>query len=551
MKKSLLIISTMACIISLSCSKKPQTSPPGAEYSLGKIIEVAGRQGVASDGEFLYVSSSTALYKYTRQGELVLSNEAPFTELELEANHFGDIDVHDGDIYTGIEIFMDGVGRNIQVAVYDAATLEYKYSIPWNAESGQVEVCGLAVDRENNRVWMADWVQGHELYCYDLATKEYVGKTTLDPAPHLQQGIFCKDGQILVSADDGDADVEAPDHIYCCTPVIGDTVKVELWREMDDFKRAGEIEGITMDPVRGDFIVLSNRGSRIVLGMVKGFYEDYDSEIHEVYVYQKDQPKFVKQMFHVSSKQGSFLYEDEWLVTLSNDGHAIAYSLPDGKDTAAFDLASVIFKPHCNVAKSVRIKGQTYAYITEWNNEKRCFVEKINHEKGSDEWRCELVQTISHAIPGEISGFGNNDWIEDFENGKMYLFTYSDGTPKNDIYGNSVTLLEFPLKPITDGDVIYTEADILRRSVIPYVSATQDKEIWGGKLYVAAGLTTKKPTQTDREDKRGIAVIDLATLTLEKFMPLGFYNQEPEGLDLWKGKILMTFNNDFCYEMKF
>ena len=34
-------------------------------------------------------------------------------------------------------------------------------------------------------------------------------------------------------------------------------------------------------------LVLSNRGSRIVLGMVRGFYPGYDSELHEVYVYEK------------------------------------------------------------------------------------------------------------------------------------------------------------------------------------------------------------------------------------------------------------------------
>lgn len=49
--------------------------------------------------------------------------------------------------FTGIEIFDFGVSKNIQVAVYDAETLEYKYSIPWNAESGQVEVSGLTVDK--------------------------------------------------------------------------------------------------------------------------------------------------------------------------------------------------------------------------------------------------------------------------------------------------------------------------------------------------------------------------------------------------------------------
>lgn len=36
-----------------------------------------------------------------------------------------------------------------------------------------------------------------------------------------------------------------------------------------------------------ELLVLSNRGSRIVLGMVRGFYPGYDSELHEVYVYEK------------------------------------------------------------------------------------------------------------------------------------------------------------------------------------------------------------------------------------------------------------------------
>jgi len=170
--------------------------------------------------------------------------------------------------------------------VYDASSLEYKYSIPWNAESGQVEVCGLAVDPENNRVWMADWVQGHELYCYDLNSYEYIGKTTLDPAPGLQQGILCYGDKILISSDDGDAENLLPDHIYEITPNVGGESTVTLFRVMDDFIRAGEIEGLTVNPNTGEFIVLSNRGSRIVLGMVKGFYEGYDREIHELYIYR-------------------------------------------------------------------------------------------------------------------------------------------------------------------------------------------------------------------------------------------------------------------------
>jgi acetyl esterase/lipase len=281
--------------------RKTALSPPIAKnYELSRVIQVAGRQGVAADENYYYISSSTALYKYDKKGNLVSSNEDPFKGLALPANHFGDIDVYNGEIYTGIETFMDGVGQNIQVAVYDANTLKFKYSIPWKKESGQVEVCGLAVDREHGRVWMADWVQGHELYCYDIASREYVGKVQLRPAPRLQQGICCLDGKMLISCDDGDAEYDEPDNLYICDLYpskkqlkgtklqecgLPATVDVSLFRKMADFKRAGEIEGLTIDPYTDELIVLANRGARIILGMPRGFYSGYTEEIHEIFIY--------------------------------------------------------------------------------------------------------------------------------------------------------------------------------------------------------------------------------------------------------------------------
>lgn len=263
-------------------------------WTLARVMEVGGRQGIASDGEYYYVSGSTALYKYRKNGELVRSDIDPFRSLELSANHIGDIDVYNGEIYAGIETFIDGVGQNIQVAVYDAETLEWKRSIPWNPASGQVEVCGLAVDKEHGRVWMADWVQGTHLYCYDLKTGEYVGKVALDPAPGLQQGIVCKGGCIIISCDDGDAEKNLPDHLYVCEIYPSDgselpgRVRPELYRTMSDFRRTGEIEGLSIDPLTGELIVLANRGARIILGMPKGFYPGYDREIHELYIYEPE-----------------------------------------------------------------------------------------------------------------------------------------------------------------------------------------------------------------------------------------------------------------------
>lgn len=290
----LLVVSSGLFMSHAQCRQSCPSLTADDGWTLARVMEVGGRQGIASDGEYYYVSGSTALYKYRKDGELVRSDIDPFRSLELSANHIGDIDVYNGEIYAGIETFIDGVGQNIQVAVYDAETLEWKRSIPWNPASGQVEVCGLAVDKEHGRVWMADWVQGTHLYCYDLKTGEYVGKVALDPAPGLQQGIVCKGGSIIISCDDGDAEKNLPDHLYVCEIYPSDgselpgRVRPELYRTMSDFCRTGEIEGLSIDPLTGELIVLANRGARIILGMPKGFYPGYDREIHELYIYEPE-----------------------------------------------------------------------------------------------------------------------------------------------------------------------------------------------------------------------------------------------------------------------
>ena len=162
----------------------------GGEYRLSRVFPVEGRQGIAADSNYYYVSGSTVLYKYDKQGRLVARNGQPFEGLPLAANHIGDIDVWNGEIYAGIETFDDGKGENIQVAVYDAGDLTWKRSIDWEPASGQVEVCGLAVDRDGDMVWMADWVDGRYVYGYNRKTGRYVRKVHLRPVPQWQQGIF-------------------------------------------------------------------------------------------------------------------------------------------------------------------------------------------------------------------------------------------------------------------------------------------------------------------------------------------------------------------------
>ncbi len=264
--------------------------PPVREaktYELLRVFEVAGRQGIATDGKRYYVSGTTALYVYSTDGRLLSSNEAPFTQLEKAANHIGDISVHDGKLYAGIEWFEDGRGRDIQIAIYDTETLNYQRSIHWEPKSGQVEVSALAVDTENGLVWMTDWVNGAYVYRYDLAKNSYVGKLHLRPVPQWQQGIAVYNGSLFITADDGDAEEHEVDNLWkVCSDQTATAAYVSHELAFHSFRDVGEIEGIAFDAKAGEMLVLSNRGKRIVLGMPKGLYPGYEREMHEVYVYR-------------------------------------------------------------------------------------------------------------------------------------------------------------------------------------------------------------------------------------------------------------------------
>lgn len=264
----------------------PVDDSSAAGYELLRVLEVVGRQGIATDGERYFVSGSTALYIYSKDGDLLESNEDPFADLAMAANHIGDISVHGGQLFAGIEWFEDGRGRDIQIAIFDAETLAFKRSVPWEPDSGQVEVSAVVVDAENGLVWMTDWVNGSYVYRYDLASGRYAGKLHLRPVPQWQQGIAVFDGSLFVTADDGDAEEGEVDNLWrVAAEAEASAAYVEHELALDTLRDVGEIEGIAFDRAAGEMLILANRGKRIVLGMPQGLYPGYDREIHEVYVY--------------------------------------------------------------------------------------------------------------------------------------------------------------------------------------------------------------------------------------------------------------------------
>lgn len=271
-----------------SALPEPDMSPKYT-YELKDVMKVDGRQGVACDGKYIYVSCSKVLYKYDMEGKLVLKNDKPFeTGYTKAVNHLGDIDVYNGEIYCGVENFMDGVGKDIQVSVYDANTLKFKRAFPFNEASGQLETSGITVDPVKGTVWMCSWVgeeSGRYLYEYDL-DGNYLRKVHLQPVPQWVQGVFYYDGSLFLTADDGTADDNEPDHLYRVDISSASNAPVILEKTFTETIKQGEIEGLCVDPSTGDLLVHQNRGARIVLGMTKGMYPGYKSEVHEIYRYK-------------------------------------------------------------------------------------------------------------------------------------------------------------------------------------------------------------------------------------------------------------------------
>ena len=277
------------CLISLMLLCGCRETDAALNYERVQVHPVGGRQGICAEEGSYWVSGSAALEKFDSSWNLIAENPDPFEGYSLEVNHIGDIDVYNNELYLGVEYFMDGEGKNIQVAVYDGDTLKLKRVFPFRPDTGQLECSGIAVDPDSRTVYMTSWIDDKSsefLYMYDLDTGDYKGELKMEPGPDWLQGIAYHDGNLYVTSDDGDADEDAPDHMYRIE--ISDDKKtgtVTAEKSFDDVIKQGEIEGLTFDEENGQLLLLYNRGARIIAGMPSGFYEGYSEEIHEVFVY--------------------------------------------------------------------------------------------------------------------------------------------------------------------------------------------------------------------------------------------------------------------------
>ena len=69
-----------AAFANQTCEAPYRSALPAYTYKLDKVLEVNGRQGITTDGKYLYVSGSKTLAKYDMDGKLIKENKDPFVD---------------------------------------------------------------------------------------------------------------------------------------------------------------------------------------------------------------------------------------------------------------------------------------------------------------------------------------------------------------------------------------------------------------------------------------------------------------------------------------
>ena len=156
-------------LLLLACSRTKSTatvtSPPfnslllkTPKYALERSSQLPADKALP-----VMVSSITSaeVHRYTNTPKMgnSLPRRTPLQGYDVAANHIGDIDVFENELYLSIEWFVDGQGKDIQIAVHDADTLQFKRSFPFE-RAPDSEVSGIAVDRDSRQIWMSSWVGG-------------------------------------------------------------------------------------------------------------------------------------------------------------------------------------------------------------------------------------------------------------------------------------------------------------------------------------------------------------------------------------------------------
>lgn len=255
------------------------------------------------------------------------------------------------------------------------------------------------------------------------------------------------------------------------------------------------------------------------------------------------------------SAQGMCIYKNTALL-FNDSGYCRVYSLKSHKVVGEFLLDTHSPENHANSANvGVEFPENNRRfpaiYVSECYGKRRCFVESVT-SKGAN-----LIQTIRLAVGDktewpharitdkdtgtDFARTGN--WYVDKENKFLYASGRADETKQP---GGLKTyfIVKLPLPKLSDGDITFTQKDILEKFTVSFRELFQGGVIRNGKLYLPVGHATPKqrPGEKKRKDPmdRALIIVDLSAQKIEAVHPLSDQlSVEPEDADFHNGKLLI------------
>ena len=230
---------------------------------------------------------------------------------------------------------------------------------------------------------------------------------------------------------------------------------------------------------------------------------------------------------------------------------AYLYRLSTATQLAALTLPNSTYKrPHCNSATFSEVFNTSDSilpllYVSQWDNDsqKGCFVYDIKLVNGT--YSIDLVQTI---LPTNVStatlGAGQTDWCVD-PLGYIYCIGYLLNDGATIVANNKTMVTKFILPKVSDGAVVtFGDADVLDHFDVPIFIYRQDLCFENGRIFMLSGVSSSIPaklTVIGPDDKRVVSEVSLA-----------YNTNEPEGIGVTDGKLLMGWRNDAkLYRLEF
>ena len=262
--------------------------------------------------------------------------------------------------------------------------------------------------------------------------------------------------------------------------------------------------------------------------------------------------------FEKANYQGMDCYRN-YIVSLQHTGIATVWKY-NGKQglgkLGRFDLATHNDVNHSNVCSFGVEKFDSkdpmpVIYVSQchkkpYNGFKDIlFVERINPDFQSSS----LVQTIHFDDTDQLFGYALQ-WVVDRKNKCLYGF--GNTTKDKDLEGNRHRIIKFRLPKISEGDVIFTNKDIIETYVVEdygllYATIGQGLCIDKGRLMMPTGLGTDKyPSYLfvwDLKRRRPIEVLDMSLGTTGELEDLAHYRGKRFLVQGQDGLFLMSYKN--------